>query len=223
MLRPTGWRPKSSSRAATRGRDYLKESDDILKNAAKKCPALATTIEIWGDITFDYESTDTADVTKTPTPGLGGRFMRIKQGTFSHLPDLSDDEIKAQIQYAIDNDWSVSIEYTDDPHPRNVYWEMFGLPMFDMKDASRAFIEVDKAREAFPNHYIKVNAYNARYTKQTTALSFIVHRPKVEPGFRLERTETSDRRVNCQLYAYPADHPHGTRYQSNGQDGVQPD
>jgi ribulose-bisphosphate carboxylase small chain len=34
--------------------------------------------------------------------------MRITQGTFSYLPDFTDDEIKVQVQYAIDNDWSVS-------------------------------------------------------------------------------------------------------------------
>jgi ribulose-bisphosphate carboxylase small chain len=28
--------------------------------------------------------------------------MRLTQGTFSHLPDLNDTEITAQVQYAID-------------------------------------------------------------------------------------------------------------------------
>ncbi len=35
--------------------------------------------------------------------------IRIRQGTFSTLPELTDDEIKLQIQYCIDNDWAVSI------------------------------------------------------------------------------------------------------------------
>ena len=140
--------------------------------------------------------------------------MRIRQGTFSHLPDLDDDEIKAQIQYAIDNDWAVSIEYTDDPHPRNVYWEMWGLPMFDTKDPAAAFSEVKRCREAFPHHYIKVNAYNARYTKQTTALSFMVNRPDPEPGFTLDRTETNDRHLHYTMKAYAANQPHGERYGS---------
>ena len=41
-------------------------------------------------------------------------------------------------------------------------------------------------REYLNNHYIKVNAYNARYTKQTVGLSFIVNRPTLESGFRLD-------------------------------------
>ena len=58
--------------------------------------------------------------------------MRLTQGTFSFLPDLDDDQISTQIQYCIDNGWAVSIEYTNDPHPRNTYWEMWGAPMFDL-------------------------------------------------------------------------------------------
>ena len=50
--------------------------------------------------------------------------MRVTQGTFSYLPDLTDDEIRAQVDYALDRGWALSVEYTDDPHPRNTYWEM---------------------------------------------------------------------------------------------------
>ena len=34
--------------------------------------------------------------------------MRITQGTFSYLPDLTDDEIAAQLQYAVDQGWSTA-------------------------------------------------------------------------------------------------------------------
>ena len=44
--------------------------------------------------------------------------MKLRQGTFSFLPDLTDAEIHTQVQYCIDNGWAVSVEYTDDPHPR---------------------------------------------------------------------------------------------------------
>ena len=61
---------------------------------------------------------------------------RLTQGQFSYLPDLTDAQITAQIEYALAKNWAVGVEYTDDPHPRNTYWEMFGNPMFDLKDAS---------------------------------------------------------------------------------------
>jgi ribulose-bisphosphate carboxylase small chain len=89
--------------------------------------------------------------------------FRITQGTFSYLPDLTDDEIRAQIQYGVDNGWAPSVEFTDDPHPRNVYWEMWGMPMFDLKDAAAAFYEVNRCREAFPNFYIRVTLYNSSF------------------------------------------------------------
>ncbi|MGH3836005.1 MAG: ribulose bisphosphate carboxylase small subunit, partial [Pseudonocardiaceae bacterium] len=89
--------------------------------------------------------------------------MRITQGTFSFLPELTDAEITAQIQYALDNNWPCSVEFTDDPHPRNVYWEMWGLPMFDLADAAGVLAEVNACRKAKPEHYIRVNAYNASY------------------------------------------------------------
>ena len=48
--------------------------------------------------------------------------MRITQGAFSFLPDLTDTQIAAQIDYCLRNQWAVAIEFTDDPHPRNTYW-----------------------------------------------------------------------------------------------------
>lgn len=121
--------------------------------------------------------------------------MRITQGTFSYLPDFTEEEIKAEVRYCLDNGWAFSIEHTDDPHPRNTYWEMWGLPMFEMKNLDDAMLRIHECREAFPSHYIKVNGFDRTKGRQTTRLSFIVHRPEPEPGFCLERTEVSDRRI----------------------------
>ncbi len=103
--------------------------------------------------------------------------MHITQGTFSFLPPLTDEQIGKQIEYSLDNGWAVSIEFTDDPDPRNNYWEMFGLPMFDLRDPAAVLGEVRRARALHSGCYVKVNAYDASLGRQTTALSFIVHRP----------------------------------------------
>ena len=142
--------------------------------------------------------------------------MRITQGTFSYLPDLTDDEIRAQIQYSIDQGWAVAVEFTDDPHPRNVLWEMWGLPMFEIADVAAAMHEVTACRTACPDHYIRVSAYDASLGRQTTALSFIVNRPADEPGFRLDRQESSDRRIRYSLHPYATDQQAGQRYGSGG-------
>ena len=138
--------------------------------------------------------------------------MRITQGAFSYLPDLTDEEIKAQIQYCIDHEWSVALEFTDDPHPRNVYWEMWGLPMFDIPDASGVMLEVDACREAYPTHYVRLSAYDASLGRQTTALSFLVQRPPDEPGFQLERQEGPDRTIRYTVRSYASNSPEGRRY-----------
>jgi ribulose-bisphosphate carboxylase small chain len=125
--------------------------------------------------------------------------MRITQGTFSYLPDLTDEQVGAQIQYALDNGWAISLERTDDPHPRNAYWEMVGLPLFDLHAAAAVMAELRAARAAYPDEYIKLNAYDARLGRQTTALSFIVQRPAHEPGFVLERTDANDRVIEYRI------------------------
>ena len=127
--------------------------------------------------------------------------MRITQGTFSFLPDLSDEQIEAQIRYALSHGWAISVEHTDDPHPRNAYWELWNLPLFDLRpdQADVALRELQACRERFPDRYIKVIAYDARYTRQTTALAFIVNRPTEEPAFRLERTDAHDRTMRYRL------------------------
>jgi hypothetical protein len=82
--------------------------------------------------------------------------MRLTQGAFSFLPDLTDAQISSQIEYCLGNGWAVSIEYTDDPHPRNTYWEMFGQPMFDIRDAAGIMGELQSCRRTFPQAYIKI-------------------------------------------------------------------
>jgi ribulose-bisphosphate carboxylase small chain len=103
--------------------------------------------------------------------------MRITQGTFSFLPDLTDEEIALQLSYAIGNGWAVSIESTGDPRPDGNLWEMWGLPMFGLRDPAGALREVNECRAVFPGRYVKVSAYDARPGRQTTALSFLVQRP----------------------------------------------
>ena len=125
--------------------------------------------------------------------------MRLTQGTFSFLPDLTDAQIGAQIEYCLRQGWAVSVEYTDDPHPRNTYWEMFGIPMFDLKDAAGVMREVLACRQTFPHHYVKVNAFDATLGIESLRLSFIVNRPQDEPGFALTREEGAGRNVRYTL------------------------
>ena len=137
---------------------------------------------------------------------------RITQGQFSFLPDLTDAQITAQIKYALKNNWAVNVEYTDDPHPRNTYWEMFGMPMFDLKDPAGILLEINNCRKTFPDHYIRVMAFNSTRGGESPAMSFMVNRPKNEPGFGLVRQEVDGRQVRYTVHSYATDKPESERY-----------
>jgi ribulose-bisphosphate carboxylase large chain len=56
-------------KARNEGRNFLREGPDILRSAARHCVPLAAALSTWGDVTFDYTSTDTPDAVATATPG----------------------------------------------------------------------------------------------------------------------------------------------------------
>ena len=166
---------------------------------------------------------------------------RITQGQFSFLPDLSDEEIAQQIQYGLNKGYAWSVEYTDDPHPRNTYWEMFGLPMFDLiepprpgepgrppkgasstrgdpvsKDAAGVLAEVNACRQTFPQHYVRLMAFDATRGVESIAMSFIVNRPDAEPGFGLQRQEVQGRTQRYTVRGYAAEAPESQRYHASG-------
>jgi ribulose-bisphosphate carboxylase small chain len=142
--------------------------------------------------------------------------MHITQGAFSYLPPLTEEQIRAQVRYMIDNGWAVAVEFTDDPHPRNVYWTMWGLPMFDIKDAAAVMAEIAACRKAHGNCYIKVNGFDPSPLRQGQVLSFIVHRPtREEKGYRIVRAESAGL-IDYTLEPYAVDRPSGERYPKNG-------
>jgi len=139
--------------------------------------------------------------------------VRLTQGCFSFLPDLSDDQIKKQVNYAITKGWAVSVEWTDDPHPRNAYWELWGLPLFDIKDPAAVMYELAECRRTNPQGYIKMNAFDAAIGTESCVMSFIVQRPKEEPGFYLERQEVAGRDIQYTIKSYSTQSkPEGARY-----------
>ena len=137
---------------------------------------------------------------------------RLTQGQFSFLPDLTDEQITAQIKYALSHGWAVNVEYTDDPHPRNTYWEMFGMPMFDLKDPAGILMEVNNCRKTFPNCYIRVTAFDSSRGVESPRMSYLVNRPKKEPGFGLVRQEGPGRTVHYTVHSYATAKSEGERY-----------
>ena len=142
--------------------------------------------------------------------------MKITQGQFSFLPDLTDAEISKQIEYALDHGWALAVEHTDDPHPRNTYWTMWGMPMFDLRDPAGVMLEVNACRAEFPNDYVKILAFDNTKGQETVRMSFMVQRPEHEPGFELVRAEGPGRTVHYTVRSYATEKPPGERYQRTG-------
>ena len=47
--------------------------------------------------------------------------MRLTQGTFSVLPDLTDEQISKQVEYALGKQWALGIEFTESLPLRHVF------------------------------------------------------------------------------------------------------
>ena len=53
--------------ARNEGRNIKEEGPQILRDAAKWCTPLAAALDTWGEISFNYTSTDTSDYAVTPS------------------------------------------------------------------------------------------------------------------------------------------------------------
>jgi ribulose-bisphosphate carboxylase small chain len=88
---------------------------------------------------------------------------------------------------------------------------MFGMPMFDLRDAAGVLMELNNCRKTFPQHYIRLMAFDSARGIESIAMSFIVNRPASEPGFSLERQEGNGRTQRYTIRSYAADRPEGER------------
>jgi len=72
--------------------------------------------------------------------------------------------------------------------------------------------ELQECRKAFPNYYIRLMAFDSTRGVESVAMSFIVNRPKDEPGFGLVRQEAHNRTMRYTVRGYAADKPETERY-----------
>jgi ribulose-bisphosphate carboxylase large chain len=56
--------------ARNEGRDIANEGPEILRAAARWCKPLEAALDVWGNITFNYASTDTSDFVPTPSVAM---------------------------------------------------------------------------------------------------------------------------------------------------------
>ena len=138
--------------------------------------------------------------------------MRITQGCFSFLPDLTDEQIsRAGSVLPGERLGGEHRVHRRSASPQQ-FWEMWGLPMFDLRDAAGVMMELNECRKVYGDRYIRLSAFDSSHGWESVRLSFIVNRPKDEPGFRLERHEVAGRNIRYTTKSYAADRPEGRRY-----------
>lgn len=97
-----------------------------------------------------------------------------KFGTFSYLPALSREEIVAQVNYIIEQDWTCAVEHVEPARAAQTYWYMWKLPMFGETDPEAVMAEVEACREANPNDHVRLIGYDRH--RQTQGLAVVVYR-----------------------------------------------
>ena len=196
--------------ARNEGRDYVHEGPEILEKAARSSPELKAALDVWGDITFDYESTDVPDAVVTPTP-VG--WMKNHPGNLL-VPARAyrrGDQRPNPVRHR-QGLGGVGGVHRRSPSAQRLLGDVGDADVRSQGRRRRAVHEVRRCREAFPNRYVRVSLYNSTLTKQTTAVQFMVNRPSFEPGFRLERQDGPDRQIRYTLHPYAIDQPPGDRY-----------
>jgi len=89
---------------------------------------------------------------------------------------------------------------------------MYGMPMFDLHDAAGVLAEVNACRKTFPEYYIRLMAFDSTRGVESIVMSFIVNRPKQEPGFGLLRQEAQGRLLRYTVRSYSTERPETRRY-----------
>jgi ribulose-bisphosphate carboxylase small chain len=105
--------------------------------------------------------------------------------TFSYLPAMSETEREAQIASLLARGLIPAIEYHERPRPRDHYWRMWNLPMFEARSAGEVIAEIDACAAEHPDAYIKVLGYDSTRQGQS---AFVVRRPS--PDGAVDRPAT---------------------------------
>ena len=100
----------------------------------------------------------------------------MKLETFSYLPELTAEQLERQITAIVDRHLVVGIEFSTAPDPRDHYWTMWKLPLWDTADTAAVLAELQACRQANPDAYIKINGYDP--VRQGQVVSFVARRPE---------------------------------------------
>jgi ribulose-bisphosphate carboxylase small chain len=131
--------------------------------------------------------------------------MRALPGAFAFLPDLTEEQIRRQVDYCLEQGWAIAIETADDVRPRDTPWQGFGGPLAGARETGAVMARIAACRQAHPTHHLRINALDAAEGGATIRLSFIISRPRQETAFRTERSEPVMRSMRYRGQPFPVE------------------
>ncbi len=93
----------------------------------------------------------------------------------SYLMPLDERQLAAQIRYLLTEGLVPAVEYVRTPDPRDHYWAMWKLPLFEAGSVADVLTEIEACRTAHQDCFIKLIGYDRR--RQTQALNLLVYEP----------------------------------------------
>jgi ribulose-bisphosphate carboxylase small chain len=93
----------------------------------------------------------------------------------TYLPPPDEDQATTQIRHLLGQGLIPAIEYASAPGPRDHYWNIWRLPLFDARAAADVQAEIRACETAHPDCFIKLIGYDRH--RQTRAMSLLVYQP----------------------------------------------
>ncbi len=96
--------------------------------------------------------------------------------TFSYLPAMTTEQIRAQVDYIVKRGWNPAVEHTEPQNAFDHFWYMWKLPLFGESDVSRILAEAEACHKANPDHHVRLVGYDN--FKQSQGASMVIYRGK---------------------------------------------
>jgi ribulose-bisphosphate carboxylase small chain len=96
--------------------------------------------------------------------------------TLSYLPALTDEQVRAEVEYIIAKGWNPAIEHSEPENATGSYWYMWKLPMFGETDVDTVLKEAEACHAANPGNHVRLVGYDNYAQSQGTAL--VIYRGK---------------------------------------------
>lgn len=96
--------------------------------------------------------------------------------TFSYLPAMTTEQIRAQVDYIVKRGWNPAVEHTEPQNAFDHFWYMWKLPLFGEDDVTRILAEAEACHKANPDHHVRLIGYDN--FKQSQGASMVIYRGK---------------------------------------------